>query len=137
MAEQAAEIQRLNEENQRLRAALEAVQNVAEDKTWYYYNLVWRSNKTAEQVNKLCPDFYAEMKERGNYEEFVLDEKSLMSTEDHIRYYHDGFFSGCYASAQLFLKLADTEDDDMGDGQIWTAQYKRQQAFDAFPELDT
>lgn len=143
------ELAGLREENRRLRAALYAVASVAEQKTSYYYNLVWRSDKMPDDIPS---DFYTRLQGRPDHEQYLRDEKNIVPQPDDdettkvSRSYHKGFHAGCYASAQLFLGLAVVNDDVMcchlttepcTEECVWTAAAMRQQALDLFPLLDT
>lgn len=132
------ELERLREENRRLRASLTAVAGQAEEKTSYYFNLVWLARRTPEEQRHHAPDFFTKVRAELGEDKFraFMADKDKLGDPDEGGWYH-GFNSGVFAAAQLFLSLATSQDADTGDGEVWTAESQRQQAVEDFPMLDT
>jgi hypothetical protein len=148
--EEGDEIKRLRDENQKLKAALDAVEKEMTEKSEYYRNLVWYANRGPGEQEKYCPQFWDKMKKllgggkSKRYKKF-LKECNALSGESGD--WNHGFNSGCLAMSRLALGLAETEDEEFEDGDedsetgenivhIFSAEDRRREALEEFPFLD-
>ena len=131
------ELKKLRDENRRLQASLNAFAEQAEEKVSYYSDLVWLARRTDEEQQQYAPNFFEKACAKLGKEAFAqfMDDANNLSNPDNTQRHH-GFNSGVFAAGQLFLEIVTAEDEDLGEDGVWTAEAKRKNAVEEFPDLD-